>query len=168
MTDRKTLLDWLASEFGIRWVEITSESPGFWLKWESELYNGLEKAPFTSRLGVIRDTKTIVGVPSTPWPAILHEAGHLVAANPTKKLCESDEASWFGWEIATLRHLGLDKTDFLHNNRDYGIEWPGPSGTREDLGHLLEDEVEVFFDEKVREAQQLGVVSREGRPLPHP
>ncbi len=83
---------------------------------------GFEEAPFTSAdLGVCWDRFEIHYRGDVPWPAMLHEAGHLLATQDPPK--RSEEWKFFGWEIAVVHYLRLDLEEFYWNNRDYGINY---------------------------------------------
>lgn len=88
--------------------------------WQHRPVNWSE-APFTSGLGVVWDEFRIVATTETPWPHLLHEAGHLVAT--TERPDASKEFTFLGWEMAVVKHLGLSMKAFHESNAEYGICW---------------------------------------------
>jgi len=166
MTDREKLLGFLEG-LGVSFIPIKDLWQELYDDWQDWLGRGVRAAPFTSHLGIIPESATIVGRQATHWTSILHEAGHLLAS-PTVLGKGEDESSWFGWEIAVVQHLGLSEKDFLHWNRDYGISWDGPDGWREDVLNLTDADIKVFFAEKLEEARELGIVDEHGVPTHHP
>jgi len=167
MQDKEKLGAFLV-ERGVIFVEVKEEGAALHAAWEAwRKERGLKEAPFTSYLGCIPQKRTIVGRPNTPWPHILHEAGHLLAqAIPLSP--KSEEIAWFGWEWAVVQHLDLCVREFLHDNKAYIINWDGPYAWREEVGDLKEEEAPLFFQERILEAQGLGVVDVNGVPLAHP
>jgi len=170
MTDKEKLLAFLA-EKGVTYTTLVAgwengaACRSAWEEWKAQ---GLKEAPFASFLGIVPATRTIVGCEKTPWPNILHESGHLLAA--AEVLGPKDrEADWLGWEWAVMRHLGLSRREFLFENRDYCINWTGAYGHRDTLGDLLpHEETDAFFRECLLTAQRLGVVALDGTPRVHP
>jgi len=163
MTDKEKLWAFLA-EKGVAFVEVQEEFAALRAVWEEWIARGIKEAPFTTYLGIVPAERSIVGRPSTPWPHILHEAGHLLTqAVPLAP--KEEEITWFGWEWAVVQHLGLSQSEFLQENRDYGINWNGPDGYRDEVNQLKPHEVGTFFHERGQEAQSLGVVALDGTPL---
>ncbi len=115
--DRRRLIAYLATEFGVRVIERDAEIAWQWLHRPT----GYSEAPFTSGLGVVWDTFDIITTPETPWPHLLHEAGHLVAT--TERPDAAKEFTFFGWEMAVVEHLGLSMREFYDRNVEYGINW---------------------------------------------
>jgi hypothetical protein len=115
--DRRRLIAYLATEFGVRVVEREASTAWQWIHRPT----GYSEAPFTSGLGCVWDKFEIVGTDETPWPHLLHEAGHLVAT--TERPDASKEFTFFGWEMAVVEHLGLSMREFYDRNVEYGINW---------------------------------------------
>jgi hypothetical protein len=117
--DRRRLIAYLATEFGVRVVE--HEAAEAWRTLLDERPASWSEAPFTSHLGLVWDTFDIVATTETPWPHLLHEAGHLVAT--TERPDAAKEFTFFGWEMAVVEHLGLSMREFYEQNVEYGINW---------------------------------------------
>jgi hypothetical protein len=117
--DRRRLIAYLATEFGVRVIE--QEAAEAWRTLFDERPASWSEAPFTSHLGVVWDKFEIVGTTETPWPHLLHEAGHLVAT--TERPDAAKEFTFFGWEMAVVEHLGLSMREFYDRNVEYGINW---------------------------------------------
>ena len=113
--DRRRLIAYLDREFGVTVVERNAETA--W-QWQHRPQNWSE-APFTSGLGVVWDKFEIVGTTETPWPHLLHEAGHLVAT--TERPDAAKEFTFLGWEMAVVEHLGLSLKEFHRSNAEYGV-----------------------------------------------
>lgn len=115
LRDRRKLIAYLDREFGVTVEERDAETAWQWqhrpAKWS--------KAPFTSGLGVVWDEFKIVGTTETPWPHLLHEAGHLVAT--TERPDAAEEFTFLGWEMAVVEHLGLSMKAFHEANAEYGV-----------------------------------------------
>jgi len=167
MTDKEKLLAFLA-EKGVTFIEVKEEFAALRSVWEEWQEQGLKEAPFNSYLGIVPAKRAIVGRPTTPWPHILHEAGHLLA-QAVPLASKEEEITWFGWEWAVVQHLHLSVLEFLQQNRDYGILWNGPYGYRDEVGVLRNaEEANSFFQERLQEAQSLGLVALDGTPLTCP
>ena len=117
LRDRRKLIAYLDREFGVTVEERDAETA--W-QWQHRPANWSE-APFTSGLGVVWDKFEIIGTTETPWPHLLHEAGHLVAT--TERPDASKEFTFLGWEMAVVEHLGLSMKAFHKANAEYGICW---------------------------------------------
>jgi hypothetical protein len=115
--DRRRLIAYLATKFGVRVIEIEESMRWPW----GDQSVTLSVAPFTSHLGVVWDTFDIIATTETPWPHLLHEAGHLVAT--TERPDAAKEFTFFGWEMAVVEHLGLSMREFYDRNVEYGINW---------------------------------------------
>jgi hypothetical protein len=115
--DRRRLIAYLGERFGVRVVEREASPAWSWIHRPA----GYSEAPFTSGLGVVWDKFEIVGTTETPWPHLLHEAGHLVAT--TERPDAAKEFTFFGWEMAVVEHLGLSAREFYDRNVEYGINW---------------------------------------------
>ena len=113
--DRRRLIAYLATEFGVRVVEREASTAWQWIHRPT----GYSEAPFTSGLGVVWDEFKIIGTTETPWPHLLHEAGHLVAT--TERPDASKEFTFLGWEMAVVEHLGLSMKAFHALNAEYGV-----------------------------------------------
>jgi hypothetical protein len=116
--DRRRLIAYLATEFGVRVIEHRERG---WEWHTRDAFPHFAWAPFTSHLAVVWDTFEIHATPETPWPHLLHEAGHLVAT--TKRPDAAKEFTFFGWEMAVVEHLGLSMREFYERNVEYGINW---------------------------------------------
>jgi hypothetical protein len=121
--DRRRLIAYLATEFGVRVVE--RDAATAWRSLLSERPAAWSEAPFTSHLGVVWDKFEIVGTDETPWPHLLHEAGHLVAT--LERPDAANEYKFFGWELGVVEHLGLSMREFYNRNAEYNVEWRGLS-----------------------------------------
>jgi hypothetical protein len=117
--DRRRLIAYLAAEFGVRVIE--QEAAEAWRTLFDERPASWSEAPFTSHLGVVWDKFEIHATNETPWPHLLHEAGHLVAT--TERPDAAKEFTFFGWEMAVVEHLGLSMREFYERNVEYGIDW---------------------------------------------
>ena len=117
--DRRRLIAYLAAEFGVRVVE--QEAAEAWRTLFDERPASWSEAPFTSHLGCVWDKFEIHTTPETPWPHLLHEAGHLVAT--TERPDAAKEFTFFGWEMAVVEHLGLSMWEFYDRSVEYGINW---------------------------------------------
>lgn len=106
-------------EAHIAWRHMLTEKPPSW-----------SEAPFTSGLGVVWDEFKIIGTTETPWPHLLHEAGHLVAT--TERPDAAKEFTFLGWEMAVVEHLGLSMKAFYESNAEYGVTF----GQHNELGAL--------------------------------
>ncbi len=115
LRDRRRLIAYLATEFGVRVIE--REASTAW-QWQHRPAAWSE-APFTSGLGCVWDKFEIVGTTETPWPHLLHEAGHLVAT--TERPDAAKEFTFLGWEMAVVEHLGLSMKEFHRSNAEYGV-----------------------------------------------
>jgi hypothetical protein len=115
--DRRRLLAYLATEFGVRVIE--REASTAWQRQHQPA--AWSEAPFTSGLGCVWDKFEIVGTTETPWPHLLHEAGHLVAT--TERPDAAKEFTFLGWEMAVVEHLSLSLREFYDRNVEYGINW---------------------------------------------
>ena len=110
LRDRRRLIAYLASEFGVTVEE--RDAATAW-QWQFRPANWSE-APFTSGLGVVWDEFKIVGTTETPWPHLLHEAGHLVAT--TERPDAAKEFTFLGWEMAVFENLSLSMKGFNPSN----------------------------------------------------
>ena len=115
--DRRRLIAYLATEFGVRVIE--REASTAWRTLLDERPASWSEAPFTSGLGCFWDKFEIIGTTETPWPHILHEAGHLVAT--TERPDAAKEFTFLGWEMAVVEHLGLSMKEFHRSNAEYGV-----------------------------------------------
>jgi hypothetical protein len=113
--DRRRLTAYLATEFGVRVIEREASTAWQWINRPA----AWSEAPFTSHLGCIWDKFEIVGTTETPWPHLLHEAGHLVAT--TERPDAAKEFTFLGWEIGVVEHLGLSMKAFHASNAEYGV-----------------------------------------------
>ena len=117
LRDRRKLIAYLDREFGVTVVERDAATAWQWqhrpAKWS--------EAPFTSGLGCVWDEFKIIATTETPWPHLLHEAGHLVAT--TERPDAAKEFTVLGWEMAVVEHLGLSMKEFHRANGEYGICW---------------------------------------------
>ncbi len=119
--DRKKLIAYLDREFGVTVVEV--EAHIAWRHLLTEKPPSWSEAPFTNGLGVVWDEFKIIATTETPWPHLLHEAGHLVAT--TERPDAAKEITFLGWEMAVVEHLGLSMKEFQRNNVEYGVTF-GP------------------------------------------
>lgn len=119
LRDRRKLIAYLDREFGVTVVEV--EAHLAWRQLLTEKPPSWSEAPFTSGLGVVWDEFKIIATTETPWPHLLHEAGHLVAT--TERPDASNEAVFLGWELAVVEHLSLSMKAFYESNAEYGINW---------------------------------------------
>ena len=117
--DRRRLIAYLATEFGVRVIE--HDAAEAWRTMLDERPASWSEAPFASGLGCVWDKFEIVATTKTPWPHLLHEAGHLVAT--TERPDAAKEFTFFGWEMAVVEHLGLSMREFYDRNVEYGINW---------------------------------------------
>ena len=115
--DRRRLIAYLNREFGVTVVERDPETA--W-QWQHRPANWSE-APFTSGLGVVWDEFKIIATTETPWPHLLHEAGHLVAT--TERPDAAKEFTFLGWEMAVVEYLGLSLKEFHRSNAEYGVSF---------------------------------------------
>lgn len=139
----------------------------------------LKLAPFSGDVGICWEDRTICAYDSTPWPSILHEAGHLVGTDQVPDLC--DESLFLGWEWAVVKYLKLSEDEFLSSNQEYVIDWHDPSipdGSKRksyflEIGELLEGRywrstVKRCMDWHVVRAQEHGSVDANRVPVGHP
>ena len=117
LRDRRKLIAYLDREFGVTVVEV--EAHIAWRHMLTEKPPSWSEAPFTSGLGVVWDEFKIVATTETPWPHLLHEAGHLVAT--TERPDAAKEFTFLGWEMAVVEHLGLSMKEFHASNAEYGV-----------------------------------------------
>jgi hypothetical protein len=117
LRDRRRLLAYLATEFGVRVIE--HDAAEAWRTLLNERPASWSEAPFTSHLGCIWDRFEIIATTETPWPHLLHEAGHLVAT--TERPAAAKEFTFLGWEIGVVEHLGLSMKAFHASNAEYGV-----------------------------------------------
>jgi hypothetical protein len=115
--DRRRLITYLRVRFGVQVIEREASEAWKWIHRPA----GYSEAPFTSHLGVVWDKFEIHATTETPWPHLLHEAGHLVAT--TERPDAAKEFTFFGWEMAVVEHLGLSMREFYERNVEYGINW---------------------------------------------
>jgi hypothetical protein len=115
--DRRRLIAYLATKFGVRVIE--QEAAEAWRTLFDERPASWSEAPFTSHLGVVWDKFEIHATTETPWPHLLHEAGHLVAT--TERPDAAKEFTFLGWEMAVVEHLGLSMKAFHASNAEYGV-----------------------------------------------
>ena len=115
--DRRRLIAYLATEFGVRVVE--RDAAEAWQTLFDERPASWSEAPFTSHLGCVWDTFDIIATTETPWPHLLHEAGHLVAT--TERPDAAKEFTFLGWEMAVVEYLGLSMKEFHRSNAEYGV-----------------------------------------------
>lgn len=171
-TDKQKLINYLKT-LGVTHKKITS---AVYAQMKYDAYKDqrpwedrLRFAPFTSGLGLIWNNKTIVSVPETPWPGILHEAGHLLAQKyPLDDRRNEVEDEFLGWEWAIVLKLGLDQQEFLRNNQDYGISWDNTENDGEFYSSMKDvptDLISVYFAERLAWAKNVNIVSADGEPL---
>ena len=115
LRDRRKLIAYLDREFGVTVEERDPETAWQWQHRPA----AWSEAPFTSGLGVVWDEFKIVATTETPWPHLLHEAGHLVAT--TERPDASKEFTFLGWEMAVVEHLGLSMKAFHASNAEYSV-----------------------------------------------
>jgi hypothetical protein len=113
--DRRRLIAYLATEFGVRVIEREASTAWQWINRPASW----SEAPFTSDLGCVWDKFEIIATTETPWPHLLHEAGHLVAT--TERPDAAKEFTFLGWEMAVVEHLGLSMKAFHASNAEYGV-----------------------------------------------
>lgn len=124
--DRRRLVAYLGERFGVKVIERDASTAWQWIHRPA----GYSEAPFTGHLGVVWDKFEIHATSETPWPYLLHEAGHLVAT--TERPDASKEFTFFGWELGVVEHLGLSMRTFFENNAEYGVNW----GSHVELGSM--------------------------------
>jgi len=117
LRDRRRLIDYLNWEFGVTVVERDAATAWQWQHRPAEW----SEAPFTSGLGVLWDEFKIIATTETPWPHLLHEAGHLVAT--TERPDAAKEFTFLGWEMAVVEQLGLSLKEFHRSNAEYGVSF---------------------------------------------
>jgi hypothetical protein len=113
--DRRRLIAYLATEFGVRVIERDAATAWQWINRPA----AWSEAPFTSHLGCVWDKFEIHATTETPWPHLLHEAGHLVAT--TERPDAAKEGTFLGWEMAVVEYLGLSMKEFHRSNAEYGV-----------------------------------------------
>jgi hypothetical protein len=115
------------------------------------------EAPFSSyRLGVRWTAKEIICTRPYIWTEIVHEMGHVFACNDPPQ--RSHEYDFFGWEYALVRRIGGSVSDWVANNKDYGIfqEIAGVYiGEFSDASPKIR---EYLLDERVRHARMQGII----------
>jgi hypothetical protein len=129
---------------------------------------GFQEAPFTSAdLGICWDHFELHYRGTVPWPAVLHEAAHMLATHD--KPNESKEWQFFGWEIAVVNYLRLDLEEFHWNNRDYAIDYQD-AGDGNYYGEVQDIPYDSpvfhsFLASRVSFAKSCGLVAEDGTPL---
>ena len=124
--DRLHLITYLATRFGVQVIEREASEAWKWIHRPA----GYSEAPFTSGLGIVWDKFEIYATNETPWPHLLHEAGHIVAT--TERPDAAKEFTFFGWEMGVVEHLDLSMRTFYEQNAEYGVNW----GNHVELGSM--------------------------------
>ena len=116
----------------------------------------LQWAPFTSGLAINWARLIIVADPETPWPHILHEAGHLMATRDHPRECK--EFEFLAWEYMAARKLRLPMAQWWEGNHDYGVEG-------QDLGDLPIGQRRKLMRELLAVAKKRSLLDEHGSPL---
>lgn len=66
----------------------------------------ISHAPFSSKCGVVWETKEIIYTESISFRNIVHEMGHIFISKVPPK--ESTDVSWFGWEYLIAKFIGIE------------------------------------------------------------
>lgn len=121
--------------------------------------SGVEEAPFTSKLGIIYEEKTIclIQADNLPWPYVLHEMAHVFACR--EKPNESDEGSFFGWEYMMAKKVVKDVPGWLSGLGDYYLE------DGEDFSELPMEKKLKELQKAVAIGKKYGNLSSTGMPL---
>lgn len=114
-------------------------------------------APFDNYLGINWDKKIVYYVDDVQWPAIIHELGHLLATK--KRPWECVEFDFFGWELAVVSEIGGSIDRWLESNHEYGV------GDYEELGSLGTMRLFATLNERLVNAQKLGIIDEDGYPV---
>ena len=166
MSPKERLVAWLKG-LGVAYEEVPSAEFKKEWRWLPDFFD----APFTSGLGIHWPYQRIIGVPGTGWPAILHEAGHLVATDGNLKT--TNELVFLGWEWAVMQHLDLPQDEWLKSNSDYGIDGASADAGSEccdTIGHLAHNPqaLQRVMAEMVSDAKRYGTITDDGTPVAHP
>lgn len=117
-----------------------------------------QRSPFSRDCGIDWESKTLFMVDCLTHPgALLHELGHLLAS----KEWHDDEYSFFGWEYAVARELGL-VTVWKASLTGYGVVYENGDLEFDDLTNNQQQEV---LNERLERAMELGLLSPKGKPL---
>lgn len=108
-------------------------------------------APFTQGLGIHADRMEIHALMDTPWPSVLHEAGHLLWGT-------KDDSVFLGWEIDVCIHLGMSQKAWRVDNMDTGIgAWNGRFRSIEYFSKNPR-QWRRFRQEKITESRERGMI----------
>lgn len=137
----------LARSWGGGIVEVLREDP----LWDSDKVDG---APFSHKLGVDYEHKTIYVIDGAELGGLIHEMGHVFAcaSSPYK----SDEYEFFGWEFMVAVKLDL-VLEWLEQTKDYAAGGEGMANI-EDFGDMTIDEQSDLIEERVQHARLIGIV----------
>jgi hypothetical protein len=126
-----------------------------WPAWKRGLYH----APFAENIGINWKRKIVYGPLSQSfWPVLIHEAGHVFGSKVNPK--RSDDYSFFGWEIAVIKHIGADLSQWEYSNREYAV---GKRDTM--LGMCSRYEKERVYSERLAHAKKIGIVNAKLEPI---
>lgn len=110
--------------------------------------DGIAMAPFTKGLGIHAERMEIHALMDTPWPSVLHEAGHLLWGT-------KDD---LGWEIDVCIHLGMSQKAWRIDNQGTGIGlWNGRFEAISDFSKNPR-QWRRFRQEKITESRQRGMI----------
>jgi hypothetical protein len=116
------------------------------------------EAPFTLWLGVNWSSKTIIYTGEVVESNVIHEMGHVFAANQPPRA--ADEFTFLGWEYVVAKQVGISLPDWLAANRDYVVSVDGDK----DIGHLSKREIFQLIHDRVKASRKAGLV-KGGKPL---
>jgi hypothetical protein len=115
-----------------------------------------DHAPFTLRdLAINWLNKVVIYSGEVPWTEIVHEMGHVFACKEPPSEHPS-EFEFFGWEVVIAKKFDLDK--WIENNRDYVVTGDN------DMGMLSRPALDGILAERVRAAEDNGLLTKSGNP----
>jgi hypothetical protein len=133
---------------------------------DKSFLNQLQFAPFSPDVAVVWSRKIILATKKASWPAILHEAGHILCSNVPPDKCD-DEFCFFGWERAVVKHLKLSMSEWLKDNADYCIDFRDEDKTFETIKDIqdIQTSKKRFYSEILQIAYEHNFVTMDGKPL---
>ncbi len=96
---------------------------------------------------------------------VIHELAHIFASdrNPNR----ATEFNFLGWEMVVADTINLPRGPWRIGNANYqlhSLQDPKPPWAR-DVGDCTDAELELLYQDRLKEAQKLGSVSKDGEPL---
>lgn len=118
-------------------------------------------APFAHNVGVDFKRKRILWHGKQPTVGnLIHEVGHVFASK--KEPFSSDEWSFFGWEHATARYVGAERSWFKASY-DYYVEVRAGMSASQFGRHTRKQQLELISERTVY-AKKHGLIGAGGKP----